>query len=75
MFYKLCKVSNESGQVGVCAVYPLIQVILTVIELLRLSLPHELHMDLRVELPTLGQLQLKHTHRSTNAQNTGALLH
>lgn len=41
--------------------YPFIQVILTVVELLRLSLPQELHVDLRVKLPALGQLQLKHT--------------
>lgn len=41
--------------------YPLIQVILAVIKLLRLCVPHELHVDLRVKLPTLGQLQLKHT--------------
>lgn len=44
------------------ASYPLIQVILTVIKLLGLCLPHELHVDLRVKLPTLGQLQLKYTH-------------
>lgn len=52
--------------------YPLIQVILTVIKLLRLCLPHKLHVDLRVKLPTLGQLQLKHTHTdmNTNTQNT-----
>lgn len=39
---------------------PLIQVVLAVVELLGLRLPHELHVDLRVKLPTLGQLQLKH---------------
>lgn len=40
--------------------HPLIQVVLAVIELLRLGLPHELHVDLRVELAALRQLQLKH---------------
>lgn len=59
---------NKDRGVCVCVVYPFIQVILTVIELLRLCLPHELHMDLRVELPTLGELQLKHTHTQEDRQ-------
>lgn len=41
--------------------YPFIQVILAVIQVLRLGLPHVLHVDLGVELPAVGQLQLKHT--------------
>lgn len=49
---------------------PLIQVVLAVVELLGLRLPHELHVDLRVELPTLGQLQLKHTHRHEHSGYT-----
>lgn len=49
--------------------YSLIQVILTVIKLLRLCLPHKLHVDLRVELPTLGQIQLKHTSIDTFVQS------
>lgn len=60
---------RETKSVMRLAPYPLIQVILTVIKLLRLCLPHELHMDLRVKLPTLCQLQLKNTYRSTNTQN------
>lgn len=47
--------------VSVCGIYPLIQVIFTVIEFLRLCLPHELYVYLRVKLPTLRQLQLKNT--------------
>lgn len=47
--------------VSVCVIYPLIQVIFTVIEFLRLRLPHELYVYLRVKLPTLRQLQLKNT--------------
>lgn len=42
--------------------YPLIQIILTVIKLLRMCLPHELHVDLRVEFPTVSKLQLKQTY-------------
>lgn len=45
--------------VSVCGIYPLIQVIFTVIEFLRLRLPHELYVYLRVKRPTLRQLQLK----------------
>ena len=40
-------------------VYPLIQVILAVIQVLG-GLPYKLHMDLRVKLATLSQLQLQH---------------
>lgn len=76
-FSKLCKgffgreTKSVMRLVGcVCVVYPLIQVILTVIKLLRLCLPHELHVDLRVKLPTLGQLQLKHTHTHTQSEYT-----
>lgn len=47
--------------VSVCGIYPLIQVIFTVIEFLRLHLPHELYVYLRVKRPTLRQLQLKNT--------------
>lgn len=45
--------------------HPLIQIILAVIKLLRMCLPHELHVDLRVEFPTVSKLQLKHTHTHT----------
>lgn len=45
--------------------HPLIQVVLTVVELLRLRLPRELYVDLRVELAALGQLQLKHKHKQS----------
>ncbi len=65
-FSKLQRLFWQTESVMRVAPYPLIQVILTVIKLLRLCLPHELHVDLRVKLPTLGQLQLKHTH--TNIQ-------
>lgn len=47
--------------VSVCGIYPLIQVIFTVIEFLRLRFPHELYVYLRVKRPTLRQLQLKNT--------------
>lgn len=46
--------------------YPLIQIIFTVIKLLRMCLPHELHVDLRVELPIVSKLQLKDTHKHTH---------
>lgn len=49
--------------------HPLIQVVLTVVELLRLSLPRELYVDLRVKLAALGSLQLKHS-TNTNSQET-----
>lgn len=42
--------------------YPFVQIILTVVKLLRMCLPHELHVDLRVEFPTVSKLQLKHTY-------------
>lgn len=45
--------------------HPLIQVVLAVVELLRLRLPRELHVDLRVELAALRQLQLKHVRTQT----------
>lgn len=55
------KVKSVMTVVSVCGIYPLIQVIFTVIEFLRLRLPHELYVYLRVKLPTLRQLQLKNT--------------
>lgn len=55
------KVKSVMTVVSVCGIYPLIQVIFTVIEFLRLCLPHELYVYLRVKLPTLRQLQLKNT--------------
>lgn len=50
--------------------HPLIQVVLAVVELLRLRLPRELHVDLRVELAALGQLQLKRTYSHKQSGNT-----
>lgn len=55
------KVKSVMTVVSVCGIYPLIQVIFTVIEFLRLRLPHELYVYLRVKCPTLRQLQLKNT--------------
>lgn len=51
--------------VSVCVIYPLIQVIFTVIEFLRVRLPRELYVYLRVKFPTLCQLQLKNTYANT----------
>lgn len=49
--------------------HPLIKVVLTVVELLRLRLPRELYVDLRVELAAMRQFQLKHG-TNTNSQET-----
>lgn len=49
--------------------YPLIEVILAVVKLLRLRLPHELHVNLGVKLPTMGQLQLKYKHKHKPFKN------
>lgn len=56
-YLKLPDISGNKAEI-----YPLIQVILTVVKLLRMCLPHELYVDLRVEFPTVSKLQLKHTH-------------
>lgn len=39
--------------------YPLVQVVLAVVQNLRRRLPRELHMNLRVKLPTVSQFQLR----------------